>query len=122
MTARARQRGQAVIELAITLPIVVLLALTVLQVAVIGRDQLALWHAARVAARAAAVSTEPSDDAATAAEVATTLRPLTVSTDIDDTWVRVTLRHTSRTAVALVGSLVPDVTLHAHVTMHREPP
>lgn len=122
MKPRHPQRGQAVIELAITLPVVVLLALVVLQMAVIGRDQLALWHAARVAVRAAAVSLEPGADADAAAQVATTLRPIEVSTDSDDEWVHVALQHTSRTRVALVGVMVPDVTLHAHATMRREPP
>ena len=122
LTPRRPQRGQAVVELAITLPVVVLLALVVLQVAVIGRDQLALWHAVRVAVRSAAVSLEPAADAEVAAQVATTLRPLQVTTDADDEWVRVALQHTSRTRIAVVGGLVPDVTLHAHATMRREPP
>ncbi len=108
--------------MAITMPIVVVMALAVLQVAVIGRDQLALWHAVRVAARAAAVSTDPATDARTAAEAATHLTPLTVIADADDEWVRVSVGHTTRTAIAIIGTFLPDVTLHASATMRREPP
>ena len=118
----SRSRGQAVVELAITLPIVVVMALAVLQVAVIGRDQLALWHAVRVAVRAAAVSVDPVGDAETAARVATSLDPLQVVTDYDDEWVRVEVRHTSRTSLALVGGLLPEITMEARATMRREPP
>lgn len=115
-------RGQAVVELAITLPIVVIMALAVLQVTVIGRDQLALWHAVRVAVRAAAVSTDPVGDADTGARVATSLSPLSVVTDYDDEWVRVEVRHTSRPSLALIGGFLPEITMTAHATMRREPP
>ena len=56
---RHRQRGQATVELALALPLVCLLLLAVLQVAVVARDRLAVEHAARAAARAAAVSADP---------------------------------------------------------------
>ena len=46
-------RGQATVELALALPMVCLLLLAMVQVAVIGRDQLAVQLAAREAARAA---------------------------------------------------------------------
>jgi hypothetical protein len=109
-------------EMAITMPIVVVMALAVLQVAIIGRDQLALWHAVRVAVRAAAVSDDPELDAVTAARVATRLSPLSVATRADDEWVRVTVGYVSRSALPVVGVVLPDVTLHADATMRREPP
>jgi hypothetical protein len=111
-----------VLETAIVMPVVVVMALAVLQVAVIGRDQLALWHAVRVAVRAAAVSTDPVTDAVTAARAATRLAPLDITTDHDDEWVQVSLRHTNRTAIAMIGPFIPDVTLHASAVMRREPP
>lgn len=122
MSQRVNSRGQAVVELAITLPIVVIMALAVLQVTVIGRDQLALWHAVRVAVRAAAVSTDPVGDADTGARVATSLSPLSVVTDYDDEWVRVEVRHTSRPSLALIGGFLPEIIMTAHATMRREPP
>ncbi len=51
---RADARGQAAVELALTMPIVVIFVLGVFQVALVARDQLAIELAAREAARAAA--------------------------------------------------------------------
>jgi len=67
--------GQAAVELALALPVVVLLLLGMLQVALVGRDQLAIELAAREAARAAAVSADPAAAARLAAERVTSLRP-----------------------------------------------
>ena len=58
--SRDGDAGQAAVELALLLPVVVVLVLGVLQVALVGRDQLALELAAREAARAAAVSADPA--------------------------------------------------------------
>ena len=62
-------RGQATVELAVVLPVVVLLLLAVLQAGSLVRDRLATVHAARVAARAVIV--EPTPAAAAAALEAT---------------------------------------------------
>lgn len=51
-----RQDGQATVEAALTLPIVLIALLLIVQVAVVARDALALTQAAREGARAAAVS------------------------------------------------------------------
>ena len=61
--AATSQRGQASVELAVILPIVVVLLLAVVQAGSLVRDRLATVHAARVAARAVIV--EPSTSAAT---------------------------------------------------------
>jgi len=63
MTRRARparrsacpQSGQATVEFALILPLVVLLILAVLQTALVVRDYVATVHAAREAVRAASV-------------------------------------------------------------------
>ena len=60
--------GQAAVELALALPVVVVLLLGMLQVALVGRDQLAVELAAREAARAAAVSADPAAAARSAAD------------------------------------------------------
>ena len=62
---RRSERGSAVIEFALVLPIVLVVLLALVQVAVLARDRLVLTEAARAGARAAAV--EASDDAAAAA-------------------------------------------------------
>ncbi|MET0145166.1 MAG: TadE/TadG family type IV pilus assembly protein [Ilumatobacteraceae bacterium] len=121
--SRARdERGQAAVELALALPVVVVLLLGMLQVALVGRDQLAIELAAREAARAAAVSADPAAAAAAAADRVTTLRPLAVSVQVGGDTVTVTVGHQSATDVALAGRLIGDVDLRAVATMALEPP
>jgi Flp pilus assembly protein TadG len=116
------ERGQAAVELALALPVVVVLLLGMLQVALVGRDQLALELAAREAARAAAVSADPVAAARLAAERVTPLRPLQVAVSTRAGSVTVTVTHPSVTDVALVGRLIDDVELRSAVTMALEPP
>ena len=120
--AAGDERGQAAVELALALPVVVLLLLGMLQVALVGRDQLAIELAAREAARAAAVSADPVAAARLAAERVTTLRPLQVAVSTGAAAVTVTVSHPSATDVAMVGRLIGDVGLRSSVTMALEPP
>ena len=122
MNTPVRDRGQAAVEFAIALPLVVMLVLGVVQVAAIVRDQLAIELAAREGARAAAVARAPSSAAAAAASAATALRPIDTSTRVGSTSVTVTVRHTTRSQLPLIGLVIPDVDLDASVTMAREPP
>ena len=119
-----RPGGQATVELAIGFPIVLVGVLLVLQLALVGRDQLLVSHAAREAARAAAV--DPRGGAARDGALAATtgLDPgrLTVDARRIGTRVRVEVTYRSRTALPLVGRLVPDPTLRASVTMRSEDP
>jgi Flp pilus assembly protein TadG len=50
------ERGQATVELALVLPVVVLLLMILIQAALVAKDQLLVQHAAREAARSAATS------------------------------------------------------------------
>ena len=52
--------GQASVEAALVLPVLVVVALVVLQAGVLARDQLVTIHVARTAARAAAVGGVPA--------------------------------------------------------------
>lgn len=122
MTTRRRDQGQAVVEFAIVLPVVVLLVLGVVQVAMIVGDQLAIEHAARDGARAAAVAASPAAAARSAATAATGLTPIHTTTTVRASTVTVEVTHTSRTGVPLLGAIVGNVTLDASVTMRREPP
>lgn len=119
---RARDRGQASVELALAMPIVAIVVLGILQVIEVGRDQLAVELAAREGARAAAVAAAPAAAARAAAERATSLRPLDVSVAAGADRVTVTVRHVDPTDVALVGAVIAPVELTASVTMSREPP
>jgi hypothetical protein len=118
----ARTAGQAAVELALALPLVVVLLLGLLQVALVGRDQLAIELAAREAARAAAVSAEPAAAARLAADRVTTLRPLRVAVSAGGDTVTVTVSHPSATDVAMIGRFIGDVELRATVTMAIEVP
>ncbi len=118
------QRGQATIELALVLPVVVLFALVVLQVGLVATDQLLVQHAAREGARAAAV--DPTAEAAgTAVSAANRLHPSRTSTRLAGgtdrgSRITVTVIYQSPTNVPLVGRLIDDVTLTARVTMRVE--
>jgi Flp pilus assembly protein TadG len=121
---RQRERGQAAVELALCLPLIAALALVLLQVTLVVRDQVLLTHAAREAARAAAVSPAPSD-ARRAAVAGSRLEPDRLDVEIAGrgavgSRVRVTVRYASPTALPLVGSLVGDVHLSATATMRVE--
>jgi Flp pilus assembly protein TadG len=114
-------RGQAVVELALALPLLVLFLLTVVQLTVVVRDQLAIVHAAREGARAAAVSGAPDGDAAAAARQATSLTPLEVSVGHTDGSATVTVRYRSPTDVPLIGAVLPDIDIRSTATMRDEP-
>jgi Flp pilus assembly protein TadG len=117
-----RDRGQAAVELALALPVVVAVTLGLVQVLAVAADQLAVELAAREGARAAAVAADPSAAAANAARAAVPLDPLGVSATTAAGRVTVTVTYTSRTDVPLIGALIGDVELRADVTMAVEPP
>ena len=116
--------GQAAVELALALPLLALLALALLQVALVARDQVLLTHAAREAAREAAVAADP-DAARRGALTGSRLdaERLAVTTEgRGEAGSRVTARLTYRapTDVPVIGRLVGDVRLRASVTMRVE--
>lgn len=115
-------RGQAAVELALCMPLLFMFLLGIVQLAVIVRDQLAVQLAAREAARAAVVAASSGASAQGAAAGAITLRPIDVSTEQAAGSVTVTVRHTSKTDVPMIGPLVPDVTVTGEATMALEPP
>jgi Flp pilus assembly protein TadG len=113
-------RGQATVELALVLPVLVMLLLMLIQVALIARDQLLVQDAARAAVREASVGADPGRvrDAARR-----TLAGVTVDVHRADRVgdpVTVTARYVEHTRLPLVGPLVPDVLLHATATMRAE--
>jgi Flp pilus assembly protein TadG len=125
MGAAHPTRGQATVEFVMVLPLVVVVCLAVVQVAVVARRDVLVAHAAREAARAAAVESDSSAAATAAREAAVRSGGLDasrlvviVSRDVDD--VHVTVRYDDPTDVAMVGRLVRSVTLQERVTMRRE--
>lgn len=119
------QPGQATVELVLALPAVVAVLLLVVQVGLVGRDQLLVVHAAREAARAASVEPDPEAAASAATRAAGAAagldpRRLSVATRLDGDLVRVTVRYRAPTDVPLVGALVGEPTLEASVAMRVE--
>jgi hypothetical protein len=121
-----REGGQATVELALLLPVVVLLLLVILQVGLLARDVVLVAHAAREAARAAAVDDAPGA-AREAAEEAGGLDGDRLSVRATGrgepgSRVRVEITYRAPTDVPLVGALVGDRTLRATATMRVEGP
>ena len=123
--ARSRARsdhGQATVELALVLPLVFGMLMLLFQIALVARDEILVVHAARDAAREATVSRDPARVVAAARR------------DLRDATVRIVRRgrvgepvevavtYVSRTALPLVGALVPDLTLRAGSVMRVEAP
>lgn len=115
-----RPRGQATVELALALPFVALTLLLVVQVLLVAHGQLTVDHAAREAARIAAVDPEPA--AARQAALAGGLAPgrTTVAVRPVAGSVSVEVGHRFVTDVPLVGALVPDVAMRATATFRAE--
>jgi hypothetical protein len=113
--ARRRCRGQATVELALTLPFVATLLLAVVQVLLVAHGQLLVEHDARQAARAAAVGARPAAGPGPAGE------PSTVEVrDLDGGLVEVTVRRRFATDVPIVGALTPDLELIGRAAFRRE--
>ena len=114
------ERGQATVEFAFVLPLLVLALLAVIQVGLVVRDQLAVVHAAREAARAASVDPDPAH----AVRAAHRTLPR-ADVDVGDRpkvggEISVTVHYTSVTNLPLVGVLFPDPDLHATSVMRVE--
>ena len=116
--------GQATVELALALPLVAALLLLVLQVGLVARDQVLVVHAAREAARVAAVDADPAA-AAGAARATTPLDGSRLQVTVGPrgepgSIVRVEVSYRSPTDVPLVGRFAGDVGLHATAAMRVE--
>ena len=110
-------------EVALVLPVVALLLLLVVQAALVVRDQVLVVHAAREAARAAAV--DPAAGAPRRAALdGAPLHPARTEVQVGPGRrgqpVAVTVSYRSPTFVPLVGALVPDVVVRGRASMRRE--
>jgi Flp pilus assembly protein TadG len=113
--------GQAAVEFAVVLPLVVIMALGLLVIGIAVRNELAVELAAREGARAASVSATPSAAARAAARRAVDL-PIDVTATSDASTVTVTVAYVDPVDVAIVGSLIGPITHTASTTMALEPP
>lgn len=118
---RRHDAGQAVAEVALVLPFLVLVLLAIVQVGLVMHQQVLVTNAAREGARAAAVTPAP-EAPLDAVRHAVDLDParLDVRTILEGELVRVRVRYTARTDVPLVGVMLPDVELVADAAMRIE--
>jgi hypothetical protein len=112
------------VELALVLPLVALVLLAVVQVGLLVRDQVLVVHAAREAAREAAVEPDPGAPKRVAL-AGSDLEGDRLTVDVHGrggagSHVRVDVRYRAPTRVPLVGVVVGDVTLKATATMRVE--
>ncbi len=122
--ARGGERGQAAVEVALVLPLVAALLLVLVQIGLVVRAQVLVTHAAREAARAAAVDAEAGAGPAAAA-ASSTLDPERLSVTVSGragtgSRVLVEVAYDVPTDVPLVGGLLGDVELSARATMRVE--
>jgi Flp pilus assembly protein TadG len=113
--------GQAAVEFALVLPVVVVMAFGLVVVGLAVRNELAVELAAREGARAAVTSASPAAAATAAATRAVDL-PIAVATTSDATTITVTVTYVDPLDVAIIGALIGPVTHTASVTMAIEPP
>jgi Flp pilus assembly protein TadG len=116
--------GQASVETALVLPLIALSLLLVIHVALLVRDEVLVTHAAREAARAAAVDDDP-DAARVAAERAGPLDRHRLDVRVGPRPdvgrpVRVVVRYRSPVRIPLLRGVVDAVELTARASMRVE--
>jgi Flp pilus assembly protein TadG len=121
-----RERGSATVEFALVLPLVLLMALALVQVGLLVKDQVVVEEAARAGARQATVTTDDQQarDAAVAAAVSLDAGELDVSVDREGgagSAVTVTVVYHAGIDIPLVSWLFPDsVDISGIATMRQE--
>ena len=125
MATRREDHGQSTVEFALILPLVVAMALFIVQAGFVVRDQLLVSHAAREAARAASVSDDDRSGAAlraarNASDLDSDRVEASVSMRDGNKLIEAVVSYRSVTDIAIIGSLLPDIDLEASVVMRVE--
>lgn len=115
-----RERGQATVEFALAIPLIVLAAWLPLAAGGVAVAQIDLASAARNAAREAAMSPSPAATAREAARASTGRRPLLVETSVSGGIVRVEVSAPYRLRVPLPSVLIPTITLRSRAGVSSE--
>ena len=118
---RWNESGQAAVEFAIVIPVMLVAVLGIVQVGLALRNDFAVQLAAREGARAAAVTTDSAAAASAAAARAVDL-PVDVETTVGNGRVTVTATYVDDTDIAIIGAFIGPITHTASVTMTMEPP
>ena len=112
------ESGQATVEIALVMPLIIGLLIIILNVGLVVRDQLAVWHAAGAGARAASISPDSPDVVQQAVEAEVQLRPLHLQIVRDGDLITVEAKYPRTFGLWLISSIAPPLTLSATVTMH----
>lgn len=113
-------RGQATVEFALTIPVLLLVLLGAVQVFVLLVDRLHLVHVTRDATRAASVSGDPVVAVRRVVERAWPDRVVSHRVSDDGTLVSVNIELVNPTDVPIIGRFLPDVRLTESLTMLAE--
>ena len=117
--------GQSTVELALTLPVLVMSVLAVVQVARVAADYVALHHSVREAARHAATRPDPGSVARATSRAAPDLEAERFRVELGPQRGRgellpVTVHYRSATDVPVVGRLLGDIELSATAVVMLE--
>lgn len=120
VSARSDEGAQSTVEFAFVLPLFFGLLALLFQVALVGRDEILVVHAARAGAREASVTADAGRVRAAATRglpgaVVRVTRRGAVGEPVE-----VDVTYASATDLPLVGPLLPDLTLHARAVMRVE--
>jgi len=116
------ERGQATVEFALILPLVLALLMLLVQIGLVGRDELLVVHAARDAVREATLTAS----SAAVERVARRTLPGAVARIVRrgavGEPVEVQIAYVSHTSLPLIGAFLPDLTMHGASVMRVERP
>ena len=110
--------GQATVELALVMPLIIGLLLIILTAGLVVRDQLAVWHAASAGARAASISPDSPDVVQQAVEAEVQLRPIHLRVVREGDLITVEAKYPRAIRLWLFKFITPPLILSATVTMH----
>jgi hypothetical protein len=110
--------GQATVELALVMPLIIGLLLIILTAGLVVRDQLAVWHAASAGARAASISPDLPDAVQQAVESEVQLRPIHLRIVREGDLITVEAKYPRTIGLWLFKFITPPLILSATVTMH----
>lgn len=114
--------GQATVEFALVLPLVFALLLLLVQIGLVGRDELLVVHAARDAVREATLTSNAVEVQRVAERTLPGASARIVRRGAIGEPVEVQVSYVSRTSLPLIGALLPDVTMHGTSVMRVERP
>jgi TadE-like protein len=120
------ERGSAVVEFALILPILLMVTLAVVQVGLVARDQLMVVQASRAGAREAAVSVDAPAVRSAVVDAAVGLDPDALDVEVSRAGalgepVTVTVRYAESIRVPLVAWLFPSaVSLRSSAVTRQE--